>query len=271
MRILVRIVAGLLVLLALVVGLVWIFQGSVVKSAVQSGGTWATGVETRVDDVSAGLLGGKLEIQGLTLANPPGFGAEPFFALRGTKADWDTRSLFGDEIHVRELELDGLALRIERNASGTNYGRILDHVGGKGGAKEPAPAESGGAKKVLAVDKIVLKDVSAELIVADLPVATGPLRVTVPRIEIANFRSDGATHEIVGKLLGAVVQAALEASLEAGGGVFPADLAKDLKSKLGDVEGALKDVLKGDLKGLDDAGKALEGIQDVFGGKKKKN
>lgn len=270
MRLLVRLGIGLLLLLVLALGLVWIFQGSIVKTAVQSGGTWATGVETKVDDVSAGLLGGKLEIEGLTLANPPGFGAEPFFALRSAKADWDTRSLLGDTIHVRELELDGLALRIERNASGTNYGRILDHASQKGGGAKPSPEADAGSKRVLVVDRIVLKDVSAEVLLADLPIGNGPLRVTVPRLEIADFKSDGPTHEIVGQLLSAVVEAALKASLDAGGGIIPADLARDLKSRLQDAESALKGALEGDLKGsLEGAGQALEGLKDVFGTKKK--
>jgi len=271
MRMLVRFGIGLLLLLLLTLGLVWIFQGSIVRTAVESGGTWATGVETRVDDVSAGLLGGKLELEGLTLANPPGFAAEPFFALRAVRADWDSRSLFGDTIHVRELELDGLALRIERNASGTNYGRILDHAGQKGSGDKPMPEAEEGTKRALRVDRIVLKDVSAELILADLPIGTGPLRVTVPRLELSNFQSNGPTHVIVGQLLAAVVEAALKASLDAGTSIFPADLAGDLKAKLAGVEAALKGAIQeGNVEGsIQEAGKALDGLKDVFGGKKK--
>lgn len=272
MRIVVRVAIGLVLLLVLALGLVWIFQGSVVKAAIQRGGGWATGVETRVDDVSAGLLGGQLELEELTLANPPGFGAEPFFALRAAKADWDSRSLLGDEIHVRELALDGLALRIERNASGTNYGKILDHARSKGG-KPAEPEPEAGSKKTLVVDRIVLRDLSAELILADLPISTGPLKVTVPRLEIKDFRSDGETHEIIGNLLAQIVDQALAASLEAGQGIFPADLAKDLQRQLEknveDAKSTLEGVLKGDAKSVQDAGKQLEGLKDIFGKPKK--
>lgn len=269
MRLLVRVAIGLALLVVLALGLVWIFQGSVVKAAVQHGGTWATGVETRVDDVSAGLLGGRLELEGLTIANPPGFSAEPFFALRSTKADWDTRSLFGDEIHVRELELDGLALRIERNSSGANYKKILEHARSKGGQEKPEPSPDPGAKKTLVVDRIVLTDLTAELKLADLPVATGPLRVTVPRIELKGFRSDGETHELVGRLLGIVVDASMSAALEAGQGVFPADLVQDLERQLDAAKSTLEGVLQGDPKSIQDAGKQLEGLKDIFGKPKK--
>ncbi|MCY2961724.1 MAG: hypothetical protein NTY35_16305 [Planctomycetota bacterium] len=263
MRILVRVAIGLGLLVVLALGLVWIFQGSVVKAAIQGGGTWATGVETRVEDVSAGLLGGKLELRGLTLANPPGFSAEPFFGLRAAKADWDTASLLSQKIHVRELELDGLALRIERNSSGTNYGRILEHASRGGAAPAPTPEAQPGAQRALVVDRIVLRDVSAELYLADLPLANGPLRVTVPRVEITDFHSDGPTHEIVGQLLSAVVKAALEASLDAGRGTFPDDLKRDLKAQLQSAKSALEGALQGDVKG------SLEGLKDVFGDKKK--
>jgi hypothetical protein len=276
MRIAVRIVAALVVLVLLAVGLLWIFQGRVVKTAVQSGGTWATGVETRVEDVSAGLLGGELELEVLSLANPPGFSTEPFFALQKAEADWETRSLFQPTIHVRELALEGLALRIERNASGTNYGVILDHARSLGGESKPKPTEPAGEERALVIDSIVLRDISAALVLSDLPITTGPMRVTVPRLEIKDFRSDGPTHEIVGQLLSAIVQAALESSLQAGSGVFPDDLARELKSKLAGAQASLDAALKsgeqGDLQGaVDEAGKALEGLKDVFGGQKKKH
>ncbi len=263
MRILPRILIGLAVVVVGAVGLLWIFQGRVVKAAIQSGGTWATGVPTKVDDVSAGLLGGKLELSGLTVANPEGFAPQPFVAIGTARADWETRSLFSDEVHVKELVLDGLALHIERNAKGTNYGKILEHAKSHGkGEKAP---DAGGSKRVLVVDRIVLTNITAELLLADLPVATGPLKVTVPRIELNNFRSDGSTSEVVGQLLSVVVESALSVALEAGQGIFPQDLVKDLEKQLESSAQELKDVLEGS---LNEAGKGLEGLKDVFGGKK---
>jgi hypothetical protein len=264
MRTLPRILIGLGVVAVGAVGLLWIFQGRVVKAAIQSGGTWATGVPTQVDDVSAGLLGGELELTGLTVANPPGFAAKPFVAVGTARADWETRSLFSDEVHVEELAIDGLALHIERNASGTNYKKILEHAKTRG--KDEPKKESGESKRVLVVDRIVLTNVTAELVLGDLPVATGPLSVTVPRIELKQFRSDGSTSEVVGQLLSVVVEAAMSAALEAGQGIFPQDLMKDLQQQLESGSQELKDVLEGTLK---DAGKGFEGLNDVFGEKKK--
>lgn len=268
MRLVIRLGIGLLLLVLLAIGLAWIFQDSVVKTAIQSGGTWATGVDTRVDDVSAALVGGKLELTGLSLANPAGFSAEPCFALRSAKADWESRSVLSDEIHLREIALDGLALRIERNASGTNFAQIVGHRSKDEAKPTTTEAES---KRKLVVDMIVLNDVSAELVLADMPLAKGPLRVTVPRIEIKDFRSDGPTHELVGKLLSAIVQAALDSSLAAGTGIFPADLTRDLRGKLDQAKADLDSLLQEKLgTSVDDAGKALEGLKDVFGGKKDK-
>ncbi len=268
MRLVVRLGIGLLLLLVLAIGLVWIFQDSVVRAAIQSGGSWATGVDTRVDDVSAALVGGKLELSGLSLANPPGFSAEPCFVLRAARADWDTRSLLSDEIHLREIALDGLALRIERNASGTNFMRIVNHSGSQGDASAPTTSESGPTRK-LVVDTIVLNDVSAELVLADMPIAKGPLRVTVPRIEIKDFRSDGPTQELVGKLLSAIIQAALDSSLAAGAGIFPEDLARDLRADIAKARAGLDTLLQDSLgTSVEEAGKALDGLKGVFGGKK---
>jgi hypothetical protein len=273
-RILVRVLGGLLCVVALLAGLVWIFQANLVKSAIEGGGTWATGVETRVAGVSAGLVGGQLAIEGLELANPAGFGSAPCLALRSARADWETRSLLSDEIRVREIALDGLVLRIERNASGTNVARILDHARGRRGAAPASPAEpaADGPGRALVVDLVVVRDLSAELVLAGLPGVEGPLRVSVPRFELRGFRSDGATHEIVGALLAAVVEAALEASLAAGADVFPKDLVRDLEGRLDAARAALEDTLRGEVDGALEraagaAGRALEDL-GILGGKK---
>jgi hypothetical protein len=266
MKLLVRLAIAAVLLLLLVLGLVLVFAGPLVKGAIETGGTWATGVETCVENVSAGLVGGELSIEGLTLANPPGFHAQPFLGLRAAHGAWETRSLFSDEIHVRELALDGLALRIERNAKGTNYGAILEHLkglsGGAGGAQPPAEA---GRRRTLVVDRIVVRDVLAELELADVPLAAGSYKVSVPRLQIDGFRSDGTTTEIVGKLLGAIVESALSASLDAGQGVFPADVLKDLRGKLKAAPGVLKEAQDA----LQKAGQSIEDLGGILKQKKK--
>ncbi len=257
MKIVVRVGVVLLLLLVLLLSGTLLFTGSIVKSAIEHGGTWATGSATRVESASAGIVGGELELERLSIANPAGFSDQPFLRIATTRAGWDSRSLLSDRIHVREIAVDGLALRLERTAQGTNYGAILAHLERKGG--EPAAPAEGGARRTLIVDRIVLTNLTADLVLADLPLASGSYSAKVPRLEIADFRSDGSTPEIVGKLLGAVLEAALSSSLEAGQGIFPKDLLTDLQKKLEGAE--VLDEAKKTLKSLEPA---LDGLGDLF-------
>jgi hypothetical protein len=80
--------------------------------------------------------------------------------------------------------------------------------------------------------------------------------VKVPSIVIEDFRSDGSTTEIIGKLTRKVLQSILESVLKAGKDIFPSDIVKDLGSGLKGVGDALGTGTKD----------AAQGLQDVFKG-----
>jgi hypothetical protein len=245
-----RIVLGLGLVAAAGGALVLLFAGRIAAAAIHGGGTWALGVPVATDDVSLGLLAGTFELEGLTVANPPGFAPVPFLEIAGTSADWRTSSLFAREIEVGEIALTGLTLRLEQRLDGSNYGAILDHLERVAPAK-PAPAPETAESRTLRVARIVITDVTAELALPDLPAGADRARVRVPEIVIEDFRSDGETSEVLGKLLGAIVEASLEASLEAGGATFPADWSKDLRAKLGaGAEAEVRGLLEGAVEGL---------------------
>ena len=68
MKTLVRILLVLVLLLAAGVFLGATYAGSLVRKAVEKGGTHVLGVETKLADASLGLFAGKLGLGGLTVA-----------------------------------------------------------------------------------------------------------------------------------------------------------------------------------------------------------
>src|SRR5262245_41296811 len=118
-----------LVAVVVVVGLgslLWI--DSLTRSAIERGGTYALGVETRLEDASIGLVSGEFGLAGLTVANPPGFAQPHFFALRSAHLALPLGQLVEERITIPALELEGITLDLERGAEGTNFARILDHL-----------------------------------------------------------------------------------------------------------------------------------------------
>lgn len=258
MKLLLRAGFVLVALVLLVLGLAFIFVDSIVRASIAKGGTYATGVPTTLESADVGLVDGKLALDGLKIANPEGFTSPAFLTLGSVRAGWENRSLVSDAIAIDEIAIDGVTLDLERANGRTNFGAILDHLEKvSGGKAEPEPgADAGGKKRTLTVKRVVVENVRASVHLAGL--GTGPMSVTVPKVEIRDFQSDGSTTEIVGKLLAAIVPAILEATIDSGG--VPAELKKELEGQLDRWKGEYEKA-KETLKGLEGT---LDGVKDLF-------
>jgi hypothetical protein len=286
-----RLVIGLVLVLALGGTVATLFVDSLVEKAVERGGTHALGVETRLEGASIGLLSGQFGLDGLAIANPPGFERPDFFALRGARLELPMKRLLEARVVISALELEGIVLDLERNPQGTNYGVILDNLsrfesgaGGEGGA--PEAGEDGGKTYVL--QRLVIRDVRAHVNLVPRGGDLTRLDLTVPEIVVEDLASDMTLPQ----LCALVVKVVIRAAIQAGQGVVPGELLADLRGRmdgLSDVAhqrlGAELEELEGGLreqakklgpeaeKALeragDELGEALDGLFDKD--KKKKN
>lgn len=267
MKLLLRLALVALLLVLLVVGAGFFFLGPIVGAAIGKGATYATGVESSVAKADVGIVNGALDLEDFRIGNPPGFTAPHFLAMKRARARWEGSTIFSERIEIPEFVLDGFELHLERNAKGSNWQAILDHLERVAGpAKEPAPQAEAGPERALHVRRIELKDLKVALHLADVPIGAGTHSLTLPTIVIEDFRSDGTTLEIVATLTRAVVGAVLEQSVKSGGGVLPKDVLENLdrgleglKERLEAEAGKrLQDGLESGVK------KALEGVEGLF-------
>ncbi len=161
-----------LLVVLLILGLVAVlgaglFLDSILRRAIEAGGTSATGVATTLESVDASFFSGAFGLKGLTLANPPGFQSAPFLAFQDAHARWQNGTILSDPLVVDEFVLDGLQLNLERNASGSNWDRILEQAtrGSPGSSAPPAGADKGasGPGRSVTFTRIELKNVSASV------------------------------------------------------------------------------------------------------------
>ncbi|MEW6070983.1 MAG: hypothetical protein AB1726_00120 [Planctomycetota bacterium] len=248
-----KLLLKLLVLFAILfVGLVAVLLlrvDSLVRVAVERGGTYALGVETRLDEADVRVFAGEVSLAGLTVANPPGFQQENFLAMGSAAGAADLTSLSADTVEVPLLELTGLVLDVERGPGGTNYGIILDHLQrfesgageAKGEGEEEGPAAPG---KKLLVGRISLRDIS---VTVNLLPAGGELTrqtLTLPPIELRDVgTAEGGAS--LADVVSRIVTALLEATVQAGQGLVPADLLQDLSGELAGLESAAGAALEG--------------------------
>jgi hypothetical protein len=249
---------------------VYLSLGSIVKAAVQRGGSHALGVETTLGSADVNLFAGDVGLNELAVRNPPGFTEAFFLQMRGARVVVPPSSLTSDKVEVSLLSLDGFTLDLESKGFGnSNYGVLLENLeqltGEGGGEGEPEP-ESGGKEegKRFVITKILITDVSARVRYEAGGSSVADASVHIPEIVLDDLSSEGMT---VSELTSLVVRTILSATVKNGGGILPAGVLDDLGGQLDDLTERgkekllerLEDELEDDEKALLDAAKGLFG------------
>jgi hypothetical protein len=258
MKKLLRILAVLVLLLVVLLGIGVLFIDRAVVAAVEKGGTYALGVETKLDGADIGL--GSFGLEGLSVANPPGFEGAHFLVLGTGQLEVETGSILADQIVAPLLELREVTVELDRGKDGTNYGVILKNLERFESKDEaPEPPEEGG--KTVLVQKLRIHDVTAHVNL----IGVAPITVTIPEIAVDDLDSSGMTAAQIASLL---VRTLLTSILQAGGGILPDDILKDLGGQLqnvgtvaleitGDVVKGVTGEIEKATEGLGEAGKAI--------------
>lgn len=264
---LIRRLVGLVFILVVLAVVLFFSADTLAEGAVEKGGTWALGVETTLDDADVGLLTGSFALEGLRVANPPGFRSEPMLEMRWGGTELDVGSVFKDTIRVDNLTLEGIKLRLEQSAGKTNYGVIVDSLK-RFESKDGKPSEG---KKYI-IKEIVIHGV--ECVVDLLPIggALTSTPVKIPELRLADVGTESNQGVILAEVMSVVVKALFQAVAERGAGIPGlGDFTKDLGGQLGGLI-SLGGQGMGVLDKLGGAGNDIrkigEGLGNLLGGKK---
>ena len=240
---------------------------SAIGAAVERGGTYALGVETKLGSADASLLGGELELDGLEIANPTGYSAPLFLRVGSTGVGVSTKSLLSETVEVPRFELHDVEVNLERTTDGSNYGEILESLK-RFESKSPAEKQGEGGKKFIVRDVLIRNLVVHANVAPGVLGDAGKFEVTIPEIHLKDLgTAEGG--QTIGELFSALVKIVLSAALESGSGVFPEGLLKDLDGSLLSMGGALLDTAQDQIRsGLEKigkgAGKLIEGVGDAL-------
>ena len=279
-----------LLVVGVVVGL-GVLLDPAVEKAVSAGVTAATGCESNLQEAEIGLIGGKVRLAELEVTNPPGFREGALLSLGDLNASWDTASLFTDEIHVKQLELDGLVLSLQLQGTKTNLDPVIARLrelaasGGEPGASEEAeppsdeePNEEGAGRNVL-IDRVRIAGIRTELSVAGIPGVEGDYAVDVPEFVI-NDLGNGENAGSVSEWSARILEVLLEQTQAAGQGTFPSEWQDLLKGSLDELKESALEELQQEAQDLldehtedlpEDLKKGLDALKKdaggLFGGK----
>jgi hypothetical protein len=247
---LLTVLVGLPLLLAGIALVSYFFRNPLIEGAIETGGGYATGVETSVESVDFKPGDGALTISGFALANPDGFEQPTFLSLKTAETKVRVMSLLSDTAEVDHIMLDGLSVELSRHDGAFNYQRILDQV-----AKfELDESESEGKYKV---DVISITNVSA--LIALVPGGGELTRggVTIEEITLTNL---GTQTQSLAGLTATIVQGVLKAITQAGTSGLPDQLVAGLRTALNKSDRAA--AMQVSVKGVKTTG-ALDKIRSL--------
>ena len=98
-----KVLLGLAVVVCIALGTVWIYVDEIVGGAIQRGGSAALGVDVSVDFVRLSPFDGKLRLNGLDIANPPGFDSNRFLRVGSGRIAADLGTVEEEVVEVQPL------------------------------------------------------------------------------------------------------------------------------------------------------------------------
>jgi len=232
-----KVILALVVVIVIVAGVAIYRVDAIAKSAIERGGTYAMGVDTKVDGVSISLWGGTAGVDGLNIANPAGFPGPHLMHSGHLGLSLEPGTIREDTVVIREITIDGLDLHIRKKDGQYNVEVISENLKrfskGEGGAPDaepaPEPTEDKPAKQFV-VQKMTIRNVTATV---DGPL--GEVKVTPPDIELENVTKDNVPlDQLIAQLFPAIMMNVVQA--------LPgnlADLQGKLTSQLQDAAGAV--------------------------------
>lgn len=284
MKTAIKILVGILVVVALVLVAAELAMDKVLLKGFNSAAPQMLGVPATLDNASLSILRGTAGLDGLHIGNPKGFKTDGIFDLASVAIELDNTSLLTDTIIIKSIAIDGLVLTYERGLLNSNLGALIDQLSGekdkkdadaaekgKPEKKEKAAADKPGKKVIIEKLTITGSQMNVSLTGAAALTGGGVIPIPLPPITLTDLgkEKDGVT-------VVEAIQNVLKAILGTAGGAISGagDLLGDGAKALGDgvwaagegavgagqaVVGGTVDAGKAVVGGTVDAGKAVVG------------
>lgn len=301
MKKLIKILAGILVVFAILIMFVLLWLDSTLLKGFNAAAPDALGVPASLQDLQFRPLRGKASLEGLHIGNPEGFKTDGLLDVGSVSIRLDPSSLTTDTIIINEITIDDLVVTFEKGLLNNNLNALVESLSGEEDPEAEAKEESEEEEKPEEADKPAKKVIIEKLSITgskmnvSMTAAMGvSLPIPLPPIILTDLgkESEGITvvdairevlsaiagsagtaiansSELIGKTFGAVGDGAWavgEGAVDAGKAVVggAADTGKA-------VVGGAADAGKAVAGGAVDAGKAVgDGLKNLNPFKKKK-
>lgn len=213
MKLFVKIVAGIVGILALALVALEFSLNSIVLKAFNSAAPGAIGVPATLQAADVSLVRGKAALAGLHIGNPEGYKTDGILDLASVSVQLDNASLLTDTILIKEIALSGLVVTYEKGLLNSNLGALIELL--SAGEEKPEAEKSEGEKpsKKVIIEKLTITDSRMNFSVTGAAALTGggSIPLPLPPITLTNLgkEKEGVTVvEAIRHILTAIAGAA---------------------------------------------------------------
>jgi hypothetical protein len=195
------IIAAAGLLLAAALAFLWTNLDWIVKDAIERYGSQATGTRVRVESVALRPAQGKGMIEGLTVANPPGYTVPHILSLGAISVRIEARTIASNPVVIDDIRITSPLVVYEMNGAGVTNVDVLkkhlsaDDLGKPMAGNKKGPKDQG---KRLRIQHLSIENAKAEVRIYAL--GDKPRIIVLPRIEMTDLGGkNGALPEEVAK------------------------------------------------------------------------
>ena len=212
---------------------------SIVKGLIEDFGSDAAGTKVQVGEVDISLSKGKATIRNLTVANPPGYSADPAISLSQISVEIDT----GTGV-IKEIQTSGATFRVEQKGKTSNLQELKDNVEKRGSPKESGSVEKKDKPKDEAKGeqtqiKINLVKIENTLVIVSSVKGEKLAEIKIKKIEFKNLK--GTSKEVAEQILNQLTQSILVSTMQQ---TIKSKVEDAVKEEGGKVEDLFKKIFK---------------------------
>ena len=255
------ILSAILILVLVAAITINLFAGHILKAGIEATATKTLNVGVSIGDLDLSIMSGKISFQNLSIDNPQGYQHDKLLELKKAKIEVEIKSLLGDTVNIREIDLEGMSVVLEqRGISSNNLQDIISSIG----PKDKQESEPSGKK--LHIDNLEISNVTVKVKLLPVPGKADTVTLKLSPIKMTNLGSDDKLDAAA--LSGKILLAIADGVVKEGAGVLPKEIVKTMKLSLDKIT-ELGEAASKEGKKLIDAGKGvIEGGKEITEGLK---
>jgi len=263
------ILSAILILVLVVAITINLFAGHILKAGIEAAATKTLNVGVSIGDIDLSIMSGKISFQNLSIDNLQGYQHDKLLELKKAKIEVEIKSLLGDTVNIREIDLEGVSVVLEqRGVSSNNLQDIISSIP----PKDKQESEPSGKK--LHIDNLEISNVTVKVKLLPVPGKADTVTLKLSPIKMTNLGSDDKLDAAA--LSSKILLAIADGVAKEGVGVLPKEMVNTMKLTL-DKTIELSETASKEGEKIIDAGKgviesgkeATEGLKGLL--KPKKN